>query len=249
MREILIAVRHFGCPVSDTSAAYPEVYIQNLSKGKLADGRSKRLFCIRGEPEEIVAFIDEFRDHSAVKRLERITGDEESSIAYFSSEIEYDSENPSILSRIHSKGCFQHTTVSVKHGMEHWKVYTEGMEAIHELVSELEALGNDITLYRSTNMDSLEETQSFDFATFLTDLTPRQQAAFETALSLGYYDSSSDVTTEDVAAELDVHQSTVWEHLKKAENTILTTVGQQLFLNDVEHSDAAVPARSKMSTE
>lgn len=249
MREVLIAVRHFGCPVSDTSAAYPEVYIQNLSKGQLADGKAKRLFCLRGEPEEIIAFIAEFRDHPSVKRIERITGDEESSIAYFSSEIEYDSENPSILGRIHSKGCFQHTTVSVKRGMEHWKVYTEEMEAIHELVSELEALGNDITLYRSTSMDSLEDTQSFDFATFLTDLTPRQQAAFETALSLGYYESNSNVTTEDVAAELDVHQSTVWEHLKKAENTILTTVGQQLFLDDVAHRDETVPARSKTGIE
>lgn len=249
MREILIAVRHFGCPVSDTSAAHPEVYIQNLSKGQLADGRSKRLFCLHGEPEEIVAFLSEFRDHPSVKQLERITGDEGSSIAYFSSEIEYDSDNPSILSRIHSKGCFQHTTVSVKRGMEHWKVYTEEMEAIHELVSELEALGNDITLYRSTSMDSLEETQSFDFTTFLTDLTPRQQTAFETALSLGYYESSSDVTTEDVAAELDVHQSTGWEHLKKAENTILITVGQQLFLDDVAHRDATVPAKPKTNTE
>lgn len=229
MREVLISVRHRGCPVSDTSVAHPEVHIQNLSKGQQADGRAKRLICLRGEPDDIDEFANEFRDHSAVERFEKVAGGDDSSLAYFSSEITFDTENPSILSLIHDKGCFQHSTVSVKRGREHWKVYTEDTQTIHELMAEIEALGNDVTLDRSTDMESLEETQSFDFATFLTDMTPRQRAAFETALSLGYYDLEGDVTTEDVAAALDVHQSTVWEHLEKAESMILTTVGQQLF--------------------
>lgn len=244
MREILISVRHHGCPTSDTSAEHPEVHIQNLSKGRQADGHAKRLICLRGEPEKISAFADDFRSRPSVERFKRIHSSDESPIAYFSSEIVFDSKNPSILSLIHDKGCFQHNTVSVKRGNEHWKIYSESMETINELVSEIEALGNDVTLYRSKDMNSLEETQSFDFATFLTDLTPRQRAAFETALSLGYYDLEADVTTEDVATALDVHQSTVWEHLEKAESLILTTVGQQLFANnngDRETAEQVIP--------
>lgn len=237
MREILISVRHHGCPVSDMSAAHPKVYIQNLSKGQLADGLAKRLLCLRGEPEALNTFTTEFREHPSVKRFERVAGEDDASVAYFSSEIEFNTENPSILSRIHNKGCFQHNTVSVKRGKEQWKVYTEDTEAVHDLVKELEALGNDVTLYQSSNLESLEDTESFDFATFLTELTPRQQAAFETALSLGYYESGVNVTTEDVAEELDVHQSTVWEHLEKAENTMLTIIGQQLFLQGPTYSD------------
>lgn len=247
MREILISVRHYGCPVSDTSAAHPEVHIQNLSKGQLADGLAKRLFCLRGEPAALDTFTTEFRAHPSVKRFERVTGGNESPVAYFSSEIKFADENPSILSRIHNKGCFQHNTVSVKRGNEHWKVYTENTEAVHELVQEIEALGNDVTLYQSTSLESLEETQSLDFATLLTDLTPRQQAAFETALSLGYYESDVDVTTEDIAEELDVHQSTVWEHLKKAENTILTMIGQQLFTEELTNPASGLPVMSSGS--
>jgi len=240
MRETVISIRHHGCPLSDTSAANPGVHIQNLSKGKRADGRAKRLICLRGRPPEIAAFAADFRAHDSVVRFDRIAGDEGSATAYFSSEIEYDSENPSILSRIHKKGCFQHTTVSVKRGREHWKIYTEDTGTVHELTEELESLGNDVTLYQTTEMGSLGETQSFGFATFLTELTARQQAAFETALALGYYESGSDVTTEDIASELDLNQSTVWEHLKKAENTILTTVGKQLFPENGAAGETAV---------
>lgn len=228
MREVLISIRHHGCPVSDTSAAHPDVHIQNLSKGQLANGTAKRLLCLRGSPDARTAFTADFRSHPAVQRFECVAGDDDASIAYFASEIAFDGENPSILSLIHDRGCFQHSTVSVKQGMEHWKVYTEDAATVQELVDELETLGNEVTLYRSMAMESLVETASFDMATMLAELTARQQAVLEVALSLGYYDADVDVTTEDVAAEFDLHQSTVWEHLTKAENTILQTVGQQL---------------------
>ena len=64
------------------------------------------------------------------------------------------------------------------------------------------------------------------------------------SLSLGYYESDVDVKTEDIAEELGVHQSTVWEHLKKAENTILTTIGQQLFVDSSTQPEAGLPAIS-----
>lgn len=228
MREVLISIRHHGCPVSDTSAAHPDVHIQNVSKGQLANGTAKRLLRLRGTPNVIKAFTADFRSHPAVERFERVAGEEDTSVAYFTSEISYESENPSILNLIHDKGCYQHNTVSVKRGLEQWKVYTEDAAAVQELVDELEALENEVSLYRSMDMESLVESTSFDVATMLTELTARQQAVLEAALSLGYYDDATDVTTEDVAAEFDLHQSTVWEHLKKAENTILKTVGQHL---------------------
>lgn len=228
MREILITIRHHGCPVSDTSAAHPDVHIQNLSKGQLANGVAKRLLCLRGPADAITTFATDFQSHPAVQRFECVGGGDERSIAYYTSEIEFDSENPSILNLIHNQGCFQHNTVSVKHGMEHWKVYTEDGATVHELTTKLEAFGNDVTLYRSMDLESLGGSESFDVATVLAELTARQQAVLEAALSLGYYDSSAAVTTEDVAEEFDLHQSTTWEHLKKAENKILQTIGHQL---------------------
>ncbi|WP_458189466.1 helix-turn-helix domain-containing protein [Haladaptatus sp. NG-WS-4] len=228
MREVLISVRHHGCPVSDTSAEHPNIHIQNLSKGRIANGRAKRLLCIRGSPSNIKKFATDFRSHSVVKRFDNITNISDT-VAYFSSEIEYNNENPSILRLIHNEGCYQHNTVNVKRGREHWKIYTEGTGTIHKLIDKLEARNNDVSLYRSVDMDALKDSSSFDFATFLTDLTSKQQATFEAAISIGYYDETTKVTTDDVAASLGIHQSTAWEHLKKAENTILTTVGQQLF--------------------
>lgn len=230
MREVLISVRHNGCPVSDTSAANPNVHIQNLSKGRLSGQCAKRLLRLRGDPADIEAFAEDFRAHGTVRQFRRLSEtDPDSQVAYFSSEIAFDPTNPSILSCIHDKGCYQHSTVSVKRGEEHWKIYTEDTSAVHELVTEIEDLGNDVTLYRTTEIGSLEGNATLDFAPLLTELTPRQQTTFETALSMDYYDADADTTIEDIADDLDVHQSTAWEHLKKAENRILTEIGQQLF--------------------
>lgn len=58
----------------------------------------------------------------------------------------------------------------------------------------------------------------------LSVLTPRQQEVLQTAVELGYYDSSKDVGYEDIADELDVSVSTVGHHLRKTESHILREV-------------------------
>lgn len=53
-------------------------------------------------------------------------------------------------------------------------------------------------------------------------LSDRQREAVEAAVALGYYEIPRDATAEDVAAALDCAVSTVSEHLRKAEATVLT---------------------------
>ncbi len=59
----------------------------------------------------------------------------------------------------------------------------------------------------------------------LDELTDRQREAVRTAYEMGYYEVPRTVTTEDVAAELDVDPSTIAEHLQRAERNLL---GQHL---------------------
>jgi hypothetical protein len=130
---------------------------------------------------------------------------------------------------MYANGCYQHSSVSIKEGIETWKLYTEDKSAVHALIADIEDRGNDVTLYRSKDLGEIDDATSLDFGSLATRLTARQQTIFETALKLGYYDDDSDVTTEMIGEELDLHQSTVWEHLSKAENALLTEIGGQLF--------------------
>ena len=228
MWEVVLAIRHHGCPVSDTSAQYPEVHLQNLSKGQLPNGGAKRLLGLRGPAEDIEAFAEEFRSHPRGVRFERIS-ESGSGEAYYTSDIDYNTDNPSVLELMYANGCYQHSSVSIKDGIETWKLYTEDKSVVHSLIADIETRGNEVSLYRSQNLGEIDDATSMDFDSLATYLTARQQKVFETALRLGYYDTDSKVTTEAIGEELDLHQSTVWEHLSKAENTLLTEIGSQLF--------------------
>ncbi|ADB59039.1 Bacterio-opsin activator HTH domain protein [Haloterrigena turkmenica DSM 5511] len=55
----------------------------------------------------------------------------------------------------------------------------------------------------------------------LAELTDRQREAVRTAYEMGYYEVPRTVTSEDVAAELEVDSSTVAELLQRAERNLL----------------------------
>jgi predicted DNA binding protein len=62
----------------------------------------------------------------------------------------------------------------------------------------------------------------------LPELSPRQREALSTAMELGYYRIPRDVTTADVAAELDVERRTFEEHLRRAENKLVAALIEYL---------------------
>ncbi len=55
----------------------------------------------------------------------------------------------------------------------------------------------------------------------LDALTDRQREVVRTAHEMGYYEIPRQVPTEEIAAELDLDQSTVSEHLQRAERNLL----------------------------
>ncbi|MFC4551328.1 MULTISPECIES: helix-turn-helix domain-containing protein [Halorussus] len=55
----------------------------------------------------------------------------------------------------------------------------------------------------------------------IDDLTNRQREVIQTAYDNGYYEVPREVTTDDIAGELDIDSSTVAEHLQRAERNLL----------------------------
>ena len=230
MWETELAIRHRGCPVSDVSGENPEVRLENVRRVESGDGRAKRLLRFEGKRTAVESFVEDFRAHPATDSLERASPEEDwSGMAHYVSEIEFTEENPSIRHLVERAGCFRHPTVVVRSGIEHWTVYTGDKGEIREFVDTVERFDNEVEVLRSVHVEALTDRGAARHGPFRSALTDRQVQAFRTALSLGYYERDSQVTIEDIADRLGIHRSTAGEHVKRAENAVLSEVGSRLF--------------------
>jgi DNA-directed RNA polymerase specialized sigma24 family protein len=87
-------------------------------------------------------------------------------------------------------------------------------EAIAGTVGEYEAAGVSPELRKLDAYEGRERP--------MDELTDRQREVIQTAYDSGYYEVPREVTTDDLAAELDVDPSTVAEHLQRAERNLLS---------------------------
>lgn len=230
MWETELAIRHRGCPVSDASVAHPEVRFENVRRVESGDGRAKRLLRFEGKRAAVESFVEDFRAHPSTESLERAAEEGGwSGVAHYVSEIEVTEENPSIRRLVEQAGCFRHPTVVVRSGIEHWTIYTGNKDEVREFVGSVERFDNDVDVLRSVHVEALTDGEAVRHGPFRSALTDRQVQTFRAALSLGYYDGRSQVTIEDIADHLGVHRSTAGEHLKRAEDALLSEVGSRLY--------------------
>lgn len=94
--------------------------------------------------------------------------------------------------------------------------YADQQERISNEIAELQAEGIDVTLRKLQNYRVQQSP--------LDSLTDRQQEVLEVAFETGYYDVPRQASTIDLAAELGLDDSTVSEHLQRAEQNLLAAV-------------------------
>lgn len=89
-------------------------------------------------------------------------------------------------------------------------------EQLSDMLADLQAAEFGITLEKLQDYH-IQETP-------LDTLTDRQHEVLEVAYDLGYYDVPRGSSTSEIAAELGVDDSTVAEHLQRAEHNLLGTL-------------------------
>lgn len=89
-------------------------------------------------------------------------------------------------------------------------------ETISGTIGEYEAAGISPDLRKLGSYEGRDEP--------VDALTDRQREVIRTAFEMGYYEVPREVSTERVAAELDLDASTVAEHLQRAERNVLSQV-------------------------
>lgn len=94
--------------------------------------------------------------------------------------------------------------------------YVGRQSQIRDVVSEFESTGNNVAL------GELGEYHVDGGP--MDSLTERQREVMETALENGYYDVPRETALKDIAADIGLNDSTVSEHLQRAERNIITEV-------------------------
>lgn len=94
--------------------------------------------------------------------------------------------------------------------------YTGHQDQIRDTIAGFEAAGTDVTL-RQLRGYRVEDTP-------LDRLTERQREVLRVAFERGYYDVPRSASTSAVAAELGLDDSTVSEHLQRAERNLIGAV-------------------------
>jgi predicted DNA binding protein len=137
----------------------------------------------------------------------------------------------SILERFETHNCLYQPPTIHRHGWENYTVIAFDEADIRALHRDLEA-DRDIEVVSKTAIEDQQVPHSMltPVDRLFEDITDRQLAALQLALENGYYEQPRGTSLRDLADATSVARSTYEEHLRKAENKLLTNAGALLRL-------------------
>ncbi|WP_247730291.1 helix-turn-helix domain-containing protein [Halovivax limisalsi] len=137
----------------------------------------------------------------------------------------------SIVERFEAHNCLYQPPTVHRQGWEHYSVIAFDEADVRALHRDLEA-DRDIDV--RSKIELAEGTLPYSMLApvdrLFDSLTDRQLAALRLALERGYYEQPRRTSLRDLAERTAVARSTFEEHLRKAENKVLTNAGEFLRL-------------------
>ncbi|QAU14163.1 XRE family transcriptional regulator [Halorubrum sp. BOL3-1] len=146
----------------------------------------------------------------------------------------------SIIDRFEEHNCLYQSPTIYRQGWEHYTVVAFDAEDIRDLLGDLRS-DREIELLSKTSISETQIPHSMlaPASQLFDDITDRQLAALQLALESGYYEQPRKTSLRELADQTAVARSTYEEHLRKAENKLLTNTGQ--FLRLVTATSTADP--------
>ena len=144
----------------------------------------------------------------------------------------------SIIDRFETHNCLYQSPTIYRQGWEHYTVVAFDGEDIRELLGDLRS-DREIELLAKASISEKQIPHSMlaPANQLFENITDRQLAALQLALERGYYEQPRKTSLRDLAEQTAVARSTYEEHLRKAENKLLTNAGQFLRLVTATSTD------------
>ncbi|MFW5896174.1 MAG: helix-turn-helix domain-containing protein [archaeon] len=146
----------------------------------------------------------------------------------------------SIIERFEEYNALYQPPTIHRQGWEHYTVIAFDERDVRALLRDLEA-DRDVEVLSKTAITEQQVPHSMlaPVDQLFEDVTERQLAALRLALESGYYEQPRKTSLRELADRTAVARSTYEEHLRKAENKLLTNAGQ--FLRLVTATSTADP--------
>jgi len=146
----------------------------------------------------------------------------------------------SIVERFEEYNCLYQPPTIHRQGWEHYTAIAFDERDVRALLRDLEA-DRDVEVLSKTAITEQQIPHSMlaPVDQLFENVTERQMAALRLALERGYYEQPRKTSLRELAAQTSVARSTYEEHLRKAENKLLTNAGQ--FLRLVTATSTADP--------
>ncbi|MDH5019175.1 helix-turn-helix domain-containing protein [Halobacterium rubrum] len=232
--EASFRVRH-ECPYREISERYPDLTIREWY---LDDCQVVELTAPDPPTDDLLAEIDRLgtvlHESSGEHGLHVVT---QSCLC---------SLEDSIIQRFEAYNALYQPPTIHRQGWEHYTVLAFDEGDVRALLRDLEA-DRDVDVLSKTAIAEQELPHSMlaPVDQLFDGLTDRQLAALQLALECGYYEQPRRTSLRDLADRTSVARSTFEEHLRKAENKLLTSAGQ--FLRLVTAGSTADPLRAGAS--
>lgn len=228
MYETSIRVKH-ECPYREISERYPDL---TLREWPLSDCQVLEITSETTPTEEL---LDDINRIGTV--LHESKDDDRYHVVTQSCLC---SLEQSIIHRFEEHNCLYQSPTIYRQGWEHYTVVAFDSADIRELLGDLRS-DREIELLSKTSISETQIPHSMlaPANQLFEDITDRQLAALQLALERGYYEQPRKTSLRDLAEQTAVARSTYEEHLRKAENKLLTNAGQ--FLRLVTATSTADP--------
>ena len=237
MYEASFKVRH-ECPYRDFSERFPDITIREWY---IHDYQVLELTTHSSAHDELLEAVDALGTilHTAV---------DDAGLHVIARSCQC-SLDESIIHRFQGHNCLYIPPTVYRQGWEHYTVIAFDESDVRSLLRELDT-ARDIDVLSKT---ALRERRIPDSTLFSTDrlfdgLTTRQLEALRVALDNGYYDQPRGASIEELAAQTTVARATFEEHLRKAENKLVTNAGQFIRLLTETQDGNSLLASSRSSS-
>lgn len=127
--------------------------------------------------------------------------------------------------------CLLMPPIVFNQGWEHYKIVSMSSQADKRLFRDLSLLGELQVLSRTPILNTgIGGSMRISTLSLFSRLTDKQLRALISAYERGYYRCPRETTTQELAESADLTRPTFEEHLRKAENKVISAVSQHLKL-------------------
>ena len=139
---------------------------------------------------------------------------------------------PPTLPVIEGRNCLELQPAVYTGGWEWYRLIAFSERDLRRLFKDLDKdCTVEVTSRRSISNESIRDTFLISTTTLFGNLTGKQRRALIMALDNGYYQMPRRATAGRIAAKLGVPRTSYVDHLRKAENKVIQTVGSYIRLN------------------